>query len=371
MDKLNKKLHILFLCGWYPSRVFPNNGDFIQRHAEAVSLLHKVSVLHIVSDENCQQKIMPFYENINGVDTHIAYVKPNKNPLIKAVRFYKAFKLLLKKIDAFDVVHLNKIYPFGLYLFLLRKPFIISEHWTGYHNPQVKKIDFWQYFLTKKIVKKACFVCPVSKELQKSMENFGLKGTYNIIPNVVNTDIFFPSNTHKNNTFTIVHISNMNDNHKNVSGIIKAVSQLDFNYKLILIGENSSKYKTVSDTLQISANIDFIDHVSHTEIPKFLHKASVYISFSNYETWGIVMMEALACGVPVISTNTGIINELNKTEFAQIIPIKDEIGLAKAITKIKNGKMIAKNRMHHFVKANYSNNIIAKKFTQLYIKSYY
>ena len=46
---LKKKLHILFLCGWYPSSVLPQNGDFIMRHAEAVSSKHKVSVLHIIS----------------------------------------------------------------------------------------------------------------------------------------------------------------------------------------------------------------------------------------------------------------------------------------------------------------------------------
>ena len=46
---LKKKLHILFLCGWYPSSILPQNGDFIMRHAKAVSNKHKVSVLHIIS----------------------------------------------------------------------------------------------------------------------------------------------------------------------------------------------------------------------------------------------------------------------------------------------------------------------------------
>ena len=37
------------MCGWYPSSVLPQNGDFIKRHAEAVSSKHRVSVLHIIS----------------------------------------------------------------------------------------------------------------------------------------------------------------------------------------------------------------------------------------------------------------------------------------------------------------------------------
>jgi hypothetical protein len=46
---LKKKLHILFLCGWYPSSVLPQNGDFIMRHAQSVQLKHNVSILHIIT----------------------------------------------------------------------------------------------------------------------------------------------------------------------------------------------------------------------------------------------------------------------------------------------------------------------------------
>ena len=46
---MKKNLHILFLCGWYPSKVLPKNGDFIMRHAKTVSSKHTVSVLHIIS----------------------------------------------------------------------------------------------------------------------------------------------------------------------------------------------------------------------------------------------------------------------------------------------------------------------------------
>ena len=49
---MKENLHILFLCGWYPSKVLPKNGDFIKRHAEAVSSQHVVSILHIVSKED-------------------------------------------------------------------------------------------------------------------------------------------------------------------------------------------------------------------------------------------------------------------------------------------------------------------------------
>ena len=112
---MTKKLNILFLCGWYPSKVLPTNGDFIERHANAVSLLHKVTVIHIITDKNTTKKIEISSKNINGIDTHIAYLKKVKNPFLKAYLFIKAYKLLLAKVNYFDLIHLNEVFPFGLF----------------------------------------------------------------------------------------------------------------------------------------------------------------------------------------------------------------------------------------------------------------
>ena len=76
---MKKKLHILFLCGWYPSRVMPTNGDFIQRHAEAVSKFHKVSVIHIVSDKSLNSKTEISKSAIRNFKVLIPRTKTQKN----------------------------------------------------------------------------------------------------------------------------------------------------------------------------------------------------------------------------------------------------------------------------------------------------
>ena len=53
---MHKKLHILFLSGWYPSRVSPSNGDFVQRHAEAVATVQNVTLIHVITDKNIKRK---------------------------------------------------------------------------------------------------------------------------------------------------------------------------------------------------------------------------------------------------------------------------------------------------------------------------
>lgn len=364
--------HILFLCGWYPSRVLPLNGDFIQRHAETVSSRYNVSVLHIISDENCTENIAVCSNSINGVQTHIAYIKPLKNPLLKGIRFFSAFKQLLGKIDDFDMVHLNKLFPFGVLAVYLKwfhkKQFIITEHWTGYHEPQSKNISSAEILISKIIGKNAKYICPVSNDLKNAMESIGISGNYEIVPNVVNTSLFKPKEN-RSERFTILHVSNMLDMHKNVSGIIQTIkkfSTFSTNFKLILVGDNSIKYRKLSDQLNVTKYIDFVDHVPHQKIVELMQGAQVFVLFSNYENLPCVILESFACGIPVITTDVGGISEFFPDDFGFLIEPKNEAQLLKKLISIYQNNDFNKEKLHLYATENFSTKAIAAKFSNLY-----
>ncbi|TYP98015.1 glycosyltransferase involved in cell wall biosynthesis [Tenacibaculum adriaticum] len=359
----------MFLCGWYPSRVLTNNGDFIQRHAQAVATKHKVSVLHIITDKNCKKKIEISIDRKKGVTTYIAYVKQTKNRLIKGYRFYLAFKRLMKLIGEIDLVHLNEIYPFGIFIFLLNKPYIISEHWTGYHQPQAKNLAKIHLFLSKIITRNATFICPVSNNLKQALEFLGLKGNYQIVPNVVDTHIFHPITKSKKTVFTILHISNMIDEHKNVSGLISAVSELNFPYQLILIGENSNQYKSLTKSLGLSKNVTFINHIPHNEVSKYIQQADVFTLFSNYENLPCVILESFACGIPVISTNVGGISEFFPETFGYLIKKNKRHELVEKLTLLYQKPIKNELEMHNYAKQHFSYKNIATDFSKLYEKT--
>ena len=373
---MNKRLHILFLCGWFPSRVSPTNGDFIQRHAQAVSLKHKVTIIHIISDKNTNGTIEIDSNTINGIETHIAYLKHTKNPIRKGFLFLKAYKILLAKIDFFDMIHLNETFPFGILSlyskWVQKKPFIISEHWTGYHFPNSKNISFLQKKITKIITKNASFVCPVTNDLTKSMTTLGFKGEYKRVPNVVDTNLFYPIENN-NSTFTVTHISNMINEHKNIEGLLRVIAKTEkqieeINFKII--GENSDKYLNFAKKLNINLKkTTFINQIPHNEIAKELQNSNLFVLFSNYENLPCVILEAFSCGVPVISTNVGGIKEFFPENFGYLIDTKDETALLNKIKLIFNNFKVDKNKMHHFVEKEFSETSIANQFTTLYQKT--
>jgi glycosyltransferase involved in cell wall biosynthesis len=335
---LNNKLHILFLCGWYPSRVLPTNGDFIERHALAISLKHQVTVIHIITDKNVSNNLEIISTKEKQITTHIAYLKKTKNPIKKTYLYAKTFLRILRKIKNVDVVHLNEVYPFGIFSLYLKwfknKQYIISEHHTGYHKPQAEKLTFTHKFISKIITKNATFICPVSNDLRDAMRALNLKGNYFRVPNVVNTDLFFPTEN-TNNTFIITHISNMLNAHKNVEGFLNVVKKLDNkipNFKIKLIGADAEKYKVFAEKMSINLQkIEFINQIPHKEVVAHLQKSDVFVLFSNYENLPCVILESFACGVPVIASNVGGISEFFPKEFGFLIPPKDENALLNNI----------------------------------------
>jgi len=369
---LTKKLHILFLCSWYPSRVLPTNGDFIQRHAEAVSLQHKVSVVHIISDKSISKSKIEL-NTLNNVHTYIGYLKHTSNPFLKLLRYFNTYKRLLTQIGDFDLIHLNVLFPFGLLALhqkiTKKKPFIISEHWTGYLKSQNHKISAFQKVLLKIITKNAAFVCPVSNNLKNSMLNFGLKGNYNPIPNVVDTDLFCPKTT-DTPIFTIIHVSNMNDEHKNISDMLRVARELedkipDFVWNFI--GGESDQFSQLIDQLNFKRkSINFINHISQKELATYFQNSDLFVLFSNYENLPCVILESFSSGLPVIATNVGGISEYFPRDFGSLITKNNTEQLLEKIVNVYNNPIKDKIKMQLYAENNFSKVEIATSFTELY-----
>lgn len=368
-----EKLHILFLTSWYPSRVQPINGDFIKRHAQAVATQHNVSVLHIITDPKAKKSIEVDILKSYSLTEHIAYIKKTKNPFIKAFRFLKAYRILLKKIGHYDTIHLNKLYPAGfvaLYLkFFYKKKYIITEHWSGYQTPLNLNISEFEKIITKKIVKNASFVCPVSQHLADAMQDFGLIGNYHPVPNVVMTDLFIPKkNTNKK--LNLIHISSLFDEVKNIKGILRTLAELKNNqvdFICYFIGGKSDEFeKTLQDVNLDENHIKFIDFIEQPDLVKHLQRANAFLLFSNYENLPCVILEAFSTGIPVIATNVGGISEYFPRNFGTLIPVKDEKALLQAILDLPKKSLASPSTMHIYAEKHFSPTKIAAKFDILY-----
>lgn len=104
---------------------------------------------------------------------------------------------------------------------------------------------------------------------------------------------------------------------KNILGLIEAYSKLPNNlkekYKLVVIGRKGpsyDKYKTRTETLNISDKVIFTDFVPLCDMPLFYNATEVLVYPSFYEGFGLPPVEAMACGTPVIASNVTSLPEV-------------------------------------------------------------
>lgn len=383
---MENKKHILFISSWYPNRQDPTHGIFNRFFADAAALYNKVSVLHVCSDENLETDFECVESVMNHITTFTIYYRkvtsafPFFSQLLKKQRVLKAFdlgyELLLKKEGKPDLIQLNVIMPMGIGAYHLSKkhkvPYVINENWSGYCEEDGNYKGFIQQFYTRKIVKEAKAIMPTSDYLKKAMLRHGLQGNYAVIPNVVNVHAFKPSEPVTGNITRLIHISSLNDREKNVSGIIRAFQKAvekNPELELNIVGEGLDKemYMDLVRRLNLEHKIKFKGRLLSSELIKEINASAALIMFSNYETFCLVIIEAFACGKPVITSNAGAIKSYMKPELGIMVEKQQEDQLTRAILDFSSdpGKYDSKT-IRQFAVDNYSYEKVGGKLDAIY-----
>lgn len=354
---------VLFLSSWYPSRENKSLGNFVQRHAEAANKVADVTVLYAVSSKNATS--IEFDRiTINEVDTLIIYYPKVKSkiPLLKKVlsraKYLDALKqgynFLNKK---FQIVHLNAAFPAGLFALYLKKKYslnyVLSVHWTGYldHTRVYELLPFYERNLHKKIFSNANHVLPVSDHLGRSLVAKNLVEKYEVIPNVVNEQLFYPDSEIKSSSINrFLHVSSFNDKHKNVFEMLKAFKNIqdknqDFILHLITEGNQKEVWGLINK-VGIDSSRCFVDEkATPAEVAEAMRKADCFVLFSNYETFSVVLAEAWMSGIPAIYSKCGGLTEINNPELGVQVDRQDLKGVTKALIEFNkndyNKKRIA------------------------------
>ena len=375
----NERKHIVFLARWYPHRYDPMFGLFVQRHAEAAALYNDISVVYVHPDDNVNKYEIinesSSTDAINRVCTIRIYYKKSKSKIISLFRFFRANRIALKHLPRPDIIHVHVLTRLGL-IALWQKimhgtPYIITEHWSRY-LPGNDFNGFLRKKLTKLVVKQASVVTTVTDILAKAMQNHGLRNdNYVIVPNVVDTNMFKPK-PHHNAIPKIVHISCFENKSKNITGLIDALQILEeknTEFQCIFIGGgiDFDMVKDYSKKLRHQENIRFTGVLEGQDVADELAACDFLVLSSNYETQGVVLLEAFACGLPVVSTNVGGIPEIVNESNGILVPPQDPERLATAVqTMLQTYQNYDANMLRNSIIKKFSNESVGKLLDDIY-----
>lgn len=381
-----KRLKVIFFPAWYPQRNDSMTGIFVKYHAQAVNLYADVAVVFVIGEErHSGPAIEANYQVEEGIPTLRMYYKNNGSKsfsLFNAWNYFyaaiKGYSLLVQKTGKPDIHHVHVLTRAGFWPWLMKItgniPYIITEHWSRYtpQNSSSYQGAFRKWF-TKKVVKQAAFVCPVNQNLAKAMQSHGLENpNYQPVFNVVDTERFVPK-TPSGTRNRFVHISWVEDRPKNIFALIRSFAaaleeNVDISLTVVGDGPDLEASKTLVNELNVSDKITFTGLLEGDALVEAYHRHDCLLMFSRYENQPVVIIEAFACGIPVIATDVGGIAELLAEKRGILVESGDEKGLKEAILDFYKGADLASpEELRQYILEQHAYAAVGKQFHDLYL----
>ena len=282
--------------------------------------------------------------------------------------------------NSYDVIHAIMANYAGFAALLFKKkvrdvPYILTLQ-SGDSDWFIRiRIWFW-YFWYKQIYTKADKITAISNWLKERAVQYGHKGEIEIIPNGVDVQKFDIQISDEERTsirkswgaskddFVVITTSRLV--YKNgIDILIDAMNHLDDNVKLVIAGNGKNEAKLKSQAKKFGDRVIFLGHVDHSELPKLLKSANVFIRASRSEGLGVSFIEAKAAGLPVLGTRVGGIKDFISSGVVEPIENLESESVAQAIKKAINK---SNQDLDNQIKNKYSWDSIVQKYNQEYKK---
>lgn len=230
--------------------------------------------------------------------------------------FFSLIKILRKEKP--DVVHAHYLSLYGLLVNLIRtRKFYISVWGSDiFKFPRKSSIHKW---LTKRSLRKVTLIFSTSEVMKKEIQEYTNKDII-VIPFGIDTELFKPSiKVTKNNSFNIGTVKSLYP----IYGIEKIINAVIFNKSffpdltLNIYGEGPLKkdLQMKIDFGNAGTYIKLNGKINTDEVPTVLNEIDLFCNLSDNESFGVSILEASSCGIPILATNVGGIPEVVIDEY--------------------------------------------------------
>lgn len=395
VSHLSRPYRILILARSYPNTLLPELGLWVKR------LVHHCAgpcELKVISPVPYFPPVKSFerYSRFRNIERHsiedsVEIFHPRflvgfgrSLYLTEAFSYYLGVRSTIDKLhrqSAFDLIHAHFIYPDGVVGAWLGQryniPVVVTEHAPWMPNWIDKnRLVRWQ---AVNAAKKCAFLISVSSSVKDTIVHFtGQPEKIRVIPIGVDGSFFTaPKNGDivKKNQVLYVGFINFNKGVDLLLKAIKCVLKTRPDTKLVMVGggfyNDTMKQErclhAMAEDMGLDGKVEFTGIKSPAEVAKYMKESAFLVLPSRAESFGAVLVEALACGRPVIATRCGGPEDIVNDNVGVLIPREDPTVLAHTIEQ-----MLARQQEYNSVKIRdyaiekFSWGQVAKKTINLY-----
>jgi glycosyltransferase involved in cell wall biosynthesis len=290
-----------------------------------------------------------------------------------------------RKLRDMDVIHVQWPIPNGLGALIVKYLHGIPYINTIYGEEVYLSKRYHTMFIIKLLVRNASKSIMISSGTLKASLKEGLrKEKFEIIPFGVDTEFFRPIKVEKNSKiFQILSIGYLIER-KGFEYLVKAIKEVLNSHnevKLIIVGSGplENQIKKLICELKLEGNIQILKNISDKELLEIYNSSDLFILPSiidfqgNTEGLGVVLLEAMACKLPVIGSNIGGIPDIIHDNLTgRLVQQKDILGLSKTIIDLIENENLRKSMAlngYEMVKGHFSWEQIAKDYIEIYTET--
>ena len=390
-------MKINVLTPWYPdeSLGYTYSGVFIKRQVEALeSSGYDVSVqipklykhparsvpMDIINQLTKLAESNPsgVFRRRNGLSMVPTPIPARASMLQKASSLKEALKLkrIMEPSQA-DINHVHVALPIAPALLDLSEvPLIITEHSSHVrHECQIPEVA---ELYRRSITEAKAFIC-VSRFLQKEISrtlNIDIGSTWKIVPNIVDFSAFHYQHKREYSCKSWVYVGALYES-KGVMNLLKTFNHFTANYEadaqLTLIGGGPLEewIKRYSRRNRIDHLVDIRGPVRREDLAEIFSTKDLMVHLSPYETFGIVSLEAIASGLPVVSIKNGgsedTWEDLSEISGLILDPSAKYKEIADSIEKWRSGiRNLQLKDASEILRKRFSGDVIVSQLKEIY-----
>lgn len=275
----------------------------------------------------------------------------------KILRLIDTLKIVLLKKNEYDVILLQS---FGLRAFvledlvslcakLLNKPISFTLHGGAFYD-FFKKNPIW----VRRVLNRVNLINTPSLFLQERFMEEGVGVEY--IPNAISLQYFqFHRNVTTDNSLLWVRAFEYTYNPELAIYSLAILKKKYPNIKLTMVGPDRgllSKCQKLIAELNLVDNVSIVGFVQNNELYKYYHSHTVFLTTTRYESFGVAILEAVACGIPCVSVPVGEIPYLWRNRKNIMFAERNPEDFASKIDEL-----LENNELRDFISDNAKNNI--------------
>jgi len=318
------------------------------------------------------------FERIDNVPVYRKIQVLNKGKWFGITYILSSFCFLFKMRNTYDIIHCHIADGLGTTAaiaikLLFNKKVIIMIASSGQGS------DF--HTLKKSFLHRCCLKLTHSADKVISLCNLSTKELYNEnflkskivqIPNGVNINRFYPKESPKieNRIITVGHLTKI----KGTDILLQAVANLKkkgvshFHVDIVGDGHDRTYFENIAKDLNINSYISF--HGDSNNVLALLQQSRIFVLPSRAEGHSNALLEAMACGLPVIATKVGgNLDVINNNENGILVEKENPEQLANAINRVLNDNKLARQLGENAIKTvsnKYSMEYTVSKYLELY-----